>query len=353
MRASIEEHLQQLCKKSSVTLEPCPSFDSLLGAVLSSKWRRSAMDQYSHADTSQKVFSAVESSVAIEFSIPFGGYKAWHEPSAPHLNWAEVFLIAYLAEHGRRIASFHAPGVIFSLSFSGGVMDLLSNFKPDWQDIYVSEFQQILEYFSTSDVQFRMVDISEFVGGRMVLREKLKARAEKYLEYWPLEEKEKTKKIASAARNLCPNGITDLRNLSPLETSQVVVRSAIMCDALDSLEERRQFNKYSHRVQLVFVRGPTPALHIGSCRTSSFHPWAGTGFLEIRPEAHLERICSVQSPAGHPTYEHRILWKNPWDLPGLHTVFVIPEPTSNKELPTHHPELRNRATKDSLPPQSV
>jgi hypothetical protein len=66
------------------------------------------------------------------------------------------------------------------------------------------------------------------------------------------------------------------------------------CEAHDNLSKRRGFNKFGKNIELVFVRGPSLAVHIGSCDTSSHHFWVGTGIIEVRKSKLLQRIVSQE-----------------------------------------------------------
>ncbi len=321
----VAEHLTRLCAPDqsvarSVQVQPSVLFEE----VASGKWRRSKMDSASRADIESKISKAISCSQPLEFSVPFGGYKSWHESGAPGINWAEVFWVSYLSQQGHRIAQSHVPGVIFSFSFAGGVMDVVSNFLSTWQEQYLTEFARILDHFSTDRVRFRLVDIADFYGGPKGLRLALQARTEEYLLSWPLRETEKAKKLLSARRNLCLRGLEDLTTLSSEKMEQRIQHSALMCDALDSLEERRHFNKFSTRIQLVFVRGPVPALHVGSCRTSSFHPWVGTGVLEfVSSDTIRERIRSGATISeAHRGHRVSVTCQLPWIIEELKAIFV-------------------------------
>ncbi len=85
------------------------------------------------------------------------------------------------------------------------------------------------------------------------------------------------------------NGIINYSNLSDEKWEKKCIISAMQTDAVDCLFWRREFNKNSKRIQLVFVRGAENLIHIGSCLTSTAHFWAGTGVLEYNKKL-LPRI---------------------------------------------------------------
>lgn len=258
--------------------------DMAFAALTRKRWRRSALDEASAADTAAKLQDAFDNRRPIELSIPFGGYKGWRVQSSPLPNWAEVFSLAHFRRSLAPVAAVWPYGVHVDFTYIGGVMDLVSNLALARQDAYMRALQSALEMYSSAELRFSAIDLSSsFADGSA--RRALLQRFEVVSVEWQTrpQSEEQRKKKASAARNLM---WIDSRE----PTEEAVTRSAIMCDALDSLPERRAFNKYGRHIQLVFVRGPKPAIHVGSCVTSSNHFWVSSGVLENHGKRLLPRL---------------------------------------------------------------
>ena len=187
----------------------------------------------------------------------------------------------------------YAGPVEFSLSYCSGVLDLVNNLPNAWQEAYLADLSVLLETFSDTTVSFRLVDIAELYGSSATARDELLANFEGVEREWPsLDPVVRTKRRTSAAHNLVLAGVVDLHNLAPVELEQRIDQSAMLCEALDRLRLRREFNKLSTRIQLVNVRGPRPAIHVGSCDTSANHFTMGTGVVLVTHDRTLQEIVT-------------------------------------------------------------
>ncbi len=243
--------------------------EQLLALACAKPWRRSAVDEATRADARRKIRAGVDAGLPVEFSLPFGGYKSVRQPSGPNLNWAEVFWLAWLRRYARRLADIHAPGVVLSMSYFHGVLGLVNNLPLAVQDRYIGQLGRLCDHTSGGGVTFRVVDLSEAYGGAegavaAILDRYDRMRADGADAVGPAA-------LGSAARNVL--GLAD-----PAE--EEVREAAWRCLAMESLEPRRAFNKFSSRIQITHIRGAGLSLHLGSCRTSTMQPWVGTGVLE-------------------------------------------------------------------------
>jgi hypothetical protein len=248
----------------------------LLELILSRPWRRSSVDAQTCADIKAKLHRAISMDLPIEFSLPFGGYKSWRQPSFPHVDWAEVFWLDYLSRYAQRLCEFHPPGVHLSFTHTAGVLEWINGVTPAQESTYLGEFSQLLARRSTSSVRFGLVDHALAYGGSEAVLKLLEEREPSLPMPHPGE-------LASARRNLRrtgPRPLSDAEDAQPHE--EQVIRAARRCAALLTLERRRDFNKYGPRIQITHIRGPSLALHLGSCRSACAQPWVATGFLEWR-----------------------------------------------------------------------
>jgi hypothetical protein len=263
--------------------------EALLSIITDSHFRRSRLDERSAEDTIAKISRQAAANQPILFSLPFGGYKSWRVASAPQPDWAEVFSLNYLSTYMLHVAASYRPGARIDFTYCSGVIDRMSNMPLRYSTEYLLSFSALLAVFNSllpERVRFGLVDITSFYT-----RDELEAELSKNLELnrglWSEQSRsaERERKIRSAERNLMRHGIQDLSSLAPSDFAHRCQESAMWCDAVDSLHKRRGFNKYGERIQLVFVRGPTPSIHIGSCETAAFHFWVGTGVAEIAAKA--------------------------------------------------------------------
>ena len=299
-----------------VPIDPAPlpagadPADSLLTLATARPWRRSGVDADTRADTRRKIAAALSAGAPIEFSVPFGGYKGFRQPGFPRADWAEVFWLAYLRAYGARLAAAHAPGVVISLSYFSGVLDFINGLTPADQGRYIADLALLCAAASGGGVGIRLVDLSEAYGGAEAARSEIESRylALRATESPPLPEGS----LRSAARNLLGEAAPDMA---------AAREAALRCAAMEGLEKRRAFNKFSSRIQITHIRGTSLALHLGTCQTSIMQPWVGTGILEPDGAGGLRpRILNadgrrdlVTVPAGHPLADR---------LPALGTIAV-------------------------------
>lgn len=288
----VEERLSSTLQVNSVeTVSPAPT-ERLVALVTNKRFRRTAVDDESKLDVVRKVAAAVDGNGPIEFSVPFGGYKSWHEPSAPLPNWGELFALSYLRDFGVAIAAEWQPGVRISFSYMSGVIDFVSNMPLDAQAVYLAGFEQLIRHYSDEGVQFLLKDVAEDYGSHRLIMEELQQNLDAIHDNWSarIPKDEQDKKIASAERNFMVAGVVDVTGADEAERQRIILESAMRCDALDSMSKRRAFNKFGHRIQLVYVRGPRPSVHIGSTETSANHFWVTTGVVEVRQERALRSL---------------------------------------------------------------
>ncbi|WP_230671724.1 hypothetical protein [Rathayibacter sp. Leaf248] len=292
-RQSLVERLHgMLAAGDSTSIEPgADNPNRTLAVVTAKRWRRSAQSAYSATDTNTKIENAWESKSPLIFSVPFGGYKSWRISSSPLPNWAEVFFLDHLRNYIREVSRSYPFGVRAELTYVSGVMDLVSNLDPGWQQTYIAAMHRLTAHYSDEQNQISVVDIAA-EAGVVDPRGEILRKYEVLKKDWSDSLSEpQLAKISSAGRNYRPDGSRNVESMK-----RAIFRSAIMCDALDSLESRRAYNKFGPRIQLVFGRQPQPAIHIGTCATSTVHFWVADGVIEQRENRLLPRMLGHTSP---------------------------------------------------------
>ncbi len=262
--------------------------EALAGVICARPWRRTAVDADTAADMARKLRDAIQAERPVEFAVPFGGYKGWRQDSFPHPDWAELFWTDYLRGFAARIAALHAPGVVISFSYTGGVLDWVNNLPKGAQQTYIAGFERLLAARSTPRLQMRCEDHAREYGGRDAL---LALLADRLHSAPPVTEAD----LRSAARNLRPMGLAD----GPADVA-ATAEAARRCAVMMSLEARRAFNKFGPRIQLTHIRGASLSLHLGSCRTAVAQPWVSTGYLRWSGERRdwLEALATAGGGAG-------------------------------------------------------
>ena len=264
-----------------VSHPPAPDpAEALVAAITAGYWRRSTVPAETRADIATKVDERLRAGAPIEFTVPFGGYKAPDQPGAPDLNWAEVMWLAHWRRYATTIAALHMPGVVVTLTYYSAALDLINNLPLSQQERYIGQLQQVARWFSDATVRFEVFDLAALHGGAAAFRAELleAITAGGQAEPSPAQ-------LASARRNL----VTTLPPGSP-EFEDAVSVAAKACMAMESLPPRRRFNKGEHRIQVGHIRGPALSLHLASTRTSTMQPWVATGAVRRHGEGLIETL---------------------------------------------------------------
>lgn len=264
------------------------SVEDVMRLISSGRYRRTALDPESARDARAKTASKVERSEPIEFSVPFGCYKGAFSPCAPFPDWSEFFNLLYLAEYAKSIVAAHPPGVRVVYTYSSIGVTEANKLSPDAQSRYVARFLRLLQFVNLAvhpaNIRFQLLDVASLYAPGEVAAELASHQTAVRAEWHTLSDETRGAKLARAARNLA------VREPS----TRTIEESAIAIEAVDRLSRRRWFNKYSDRIQIVFVRGPQPSIHLGTCRSSQCQPLAGVGVLEEHRGTWMPRIISIR-----------------------------------------------------------
>jgi len=269
----------------------------LFNKINSSKFRRTALDEESRADIKKKIENAVAANLPIEFSVPFGCYKSYLLPTYPEADWAEVFNLRYLISYLLPIAQIYKPGVILSYSKTQ-LVNSINNVPIKFYNSYTKSFSEIIAFFNKQcpkNLIIGLQEINDLYDNENEWKQELATLYEKCKINWnSYDQSAQEKKLASAKHNFIIKGEKDFSDTSPEELEKEYINAAIMVDTIENFSHRRAFNKMTHRIQIVFLRGPSNSIHLGSCGTSTVQFWVGFGAIEITEKALLPRILSFK-----------------------------------------------------------
>lgn len=269
--------------------------DSIFSIVTSSKFRRTALDEVSKSDLLNKIKQAVANNLPIELSIPFGSYKSFKLKKYENVYWSEIFNIYYMIQYLLPITFFYTPGVVLSYSYQKEVMHEINNISSSDIIEYQKIFNELLDYYNKIlplNFRLRMQAINDLYSSEQEWKKELEELYIFNKNNWfnVYDENTKNKKLTSARNNFAVKGEKDYSNLSESELEEKIINSAIMVDSIEGLSKRRPFNKSTNRIQLVFLKGPKPAIHTGVCEGSTNQFWVGLGALEIRDNRIIPKI---------------------------------------------------------------
>lgn len=77
-----------------------------------------------------------------------GGGRGIGTHNFPHATWAEFLHLKFLAENLMPIGEIYKPGVEVRWSLDDYAARIFNNYKPEWQEVYIKEFDELLDYFT-------------------------------------------------------------------------------------------------------------------------------------------------------------------------------------------------------------
>lgn len=294
----LEEQVRQ-CVCGCLSIEPFhrlvgeSTVDALIRLILRSPYRRSSIGESSAEDVHRKVTEALTRQDPIRFSVPFGCYKLWRLSASPWPDWAEVFWLVYLMSYVAPIAAAYRGGTSLELTYCSIGVEEANCLLEGSIERYAIRLQSILNCCLNRSpiegLEVRLFDVAQLYAGDEGQVEFERNVAYAQCEWFRSIPPETCIRMQdSAARNLhLPVGCEGGDAVDAIRTS------AQRIHAVDSLKRRRWFNKYSDRIQLVHVKGPEPAVHVGTCRTSTCHPNVGSGILHQVQSNIYGRIISA------------------------------------------------------------
>jgi phosphoglycolate phosphatase-like HAD superfamily hydrolase len=332
---------------------------ALIQSIISThgKFRRGAkVGDKTLEDIRKKVDDAIANKRPISFSVPFGAYKGWQIDSNGEPDWGEIFNLEYYYAYAQEIANNYEYGVVINYTYQDKLMSYISNRPFDVLTKYVAIYEQLLKRFSgfNDKIKFKLVSINDlYVNDEAYFGEFVENLFDKILDvisnlydgdsakipykhFVDLMLSGDTEKaidlvhnsnhsifcrLQSGINNYCITGYNEKNDFSDKEEKEKIMRgivSAMMIDAVDSLKLRRQFNKFSTNIQLVFDKKPALSLFVGATKSSVKSFWTGTGVLikdgeEISPTIisqkewqDIKNGCAVKISGGNVGKKYRI-----------------------------------------------
>ncbi len=239
----------------------------------------------------------ISKKVPILFRFRFGGYKLWRLETAPEVDWAEFFTLAYYSEYLAPVIAAHKPGVKFLFMSDDVFVERLDNISKSDTEAYYKSFQQLCAEFkkyAPEDFSIEMKRHSDLYDSPEELDKELGMKMREIEGTWREEQTpEKLKSsLVTSALNIRWGGVRDLTKLSEAERQKMIERGAIMHDALVQLPTIRAFSDSNPGMIFVFTTPFPTVVSIGTTRASIVKFWVGTGVLEERDGKYIDHILS-------------------------------------------------------------
>ncbi len=233
----------------------------------------------------------------IVFRFRFGGYKLWQLSSAPEVDWAEFFSIAYYCEYLAPIITTHPYGVKLIYVLEDGGIQKMNNLSKSEMDAYYESFKSLcaeFEKYTSKDFSIDVVRHGSLFNSKEDFDKEFETKFSDIKSTW--REKQSPAYLESilkaAALNIKWNGAEDLTKISDEEKERKIEESAIMHDALVDMPTIRAFSDSNPRIILIFTTPLPKVISIGMTKSSVVKFWVGIGVLEEQNGNYLEHVLS-------------------------------------------------------------
>ncbi|QQG44594.1 MAG: hypothetical protein HYW86_01635 [Candidatus Roizmanbacteria bacterium] len=268
------------------------------------RFRKQKMSDNLKKQIKKKVDLSLRENRSLHFTIPFGGYKHFWNPSHPEPDWAEIFNLLFLTEYTSPILAVHKPGVIVEYISEDIILSRMDNYPKKSLDIYSEKFRKLLEWFSKyipSNLQFRYNRLADKLDQTKIIAQIEKILPERRKAFDKLSETEKSKELHRSYRSLMWKGEKDLTSLSEKEKQDRIIESRLIELAYYEIEAQPEcIGDYlggDNHICIDFSFGLSPDnvfrdLTLGSTFSSTVDYWIGRGILEYRNNKLTPRILS-------------------------------------------------------------
>ncbi|KKU56834.1 hypothetical protein A3H89_05390 [Candidatus Amesbacteria bacterium RIFCSPLOWO2_02_FULL_48_11] len=267
----------------------------------STKYRAQATSE----DYLQKVIDKISLSVdcrePLHITLPFGATKNPYLPTAPGIDWAEVFNIAYIREYLAPIAAAYEHGVLLDYISVAAFEERVNNIPQRDINKYDHQFTQLINLFQKylpNNMQLSYSRVSDKIPQKELIR-RINIIVTRLRKSWNNQPKEvRDRKLFRAQRNC-------LYDPKAKNIETILLKSALGHDAFCSESWTTKAAPWDEKDMIALGHSYTTgwAIHVRSSRGSSVNFWSGVGILAKRAG---EYIPTVYSPRQLETIKHRL-----------------------------------------------
>ena len=267
----------------------------IYAALTRKKFRKWKIDESSQKRVREAVGLNVAAGQPIKFVFPFGGYKLWRLRSAPEVDWAEFFTLAYYIQYLSPIVTAYKPGVDLCFSSDDIIIYRMDNIAEADTDRYYSSFRKLIGCFTSSlpdNFRLSITRIGDLYPDKGVFEKELAVNIEKQqAAYDSMDPIRKEKMLKTSRLNINFTGAEDWVSLSLAQQEEKVKMGVMYHDAYGKVSRRVEFVRGKDKI--VLFTTPIPdAIALGTTNNSVTKFWTGSGILEINGDQLENRIVS-------------------------------------------------------------
>lgn len=262
----------------------------IINVLNSSKYRAQATSEDYLKKVVDKIDLCVNCQVPIHLTLPFGATKNPYLPTAPGIDWAEVFNIAYLREYLAPIARAYKYGILLEY-ISVGVFEERVNRIPQKDiNLYDRQFASLLRFYQKYlPKNFKLIysRVTDKVPAKEAIR-RIDLKIADLRRNWNNQSHEiRDRKILRAQRNC-------VYDPKAKNAPTILLSSALGHDAFCSECWTTENAPWDEKDMITLGHNYTIgwAIHVRSARGSSVNFWSGMGALIKRGKEYIPTVLS-------------------------------------------------------------
>lgn len=211
--------------------------DFITRKILRKKYRRRA-DGNRRAKIAAKVVQCICEDRAIGFTIPFGGYKHFWNPSYPQPDWAELFHFRQMTEYLLPILAVHAPGVVLEYVSEDLIVPRMDNYPDEALDAYASSFHQIVDWydhFTPNNLEMRFWRLGDYYDKQAIIDRIEQALPARLEAFHKLPADQQAHELRRSVRSVFWNGKQDLSSLNAEQRHVRIIEARLMEKAFSDI----------------------------------------------------------------------------------------------------------------------
>lgn len=264
----------------------------IFNVLNSSKYRAQATSEDYLKKVVDKIDLCVNCQVPIHLTLPFGATKNPYLPTAPGIDWAEVFNVAFLRGYLAPIAKAYKYGIVLEY-ISVGVFEERVNRIPQKDiNLYDRQFASLLKFYQKylpKNFKLMYSRVTDKVPAQEAIR-RIDLKITVLQKNWDNQPQEvRDRKLLRAQRNC-------IYDPKAKNVSAILLNSALGHDAFCSECWSTENAPWDEKDMITLGHNYTTgwAIHVRSARGSSVNFWSGIGALIKKGEEHIPTVLSLK-----------------------------------------------------------
>jgi len=254
-------------------------------SLLTPEWLRFGPVEVTIRESLQKgIGGYVDKNEPIKILNAVGGFKNYRIDTAPHIDWAEVFHLSFISKALIKICEIYEPGVVLEYSGDAHMACIVDNIKKEWVDIYLSEFDNLIDYFGRITPKNLIITHKHFLDfyDYDQMRKEINELGDKEDLTKPINLESIEKNYQRAIQNVCFDGEENLTSLTNAEKEDFVRRSILKAYIWYEMDFEKRKEYFESFIPICNLKDFPDTYCVRSIRHLPCPPfWQGKGVLEL------------------------------------------------------------------------